>query len=142
MRVGQNIIVPVFICTVFIISQRTLFSDGFVIPPYHYYGFMGGNYFPCNWGYSYCTYLPQDYYYDNGCTGGCDYDVQVCLPCGPESQSLPVSPSVPTPSVTTEENGSPGLSEVTPARSEEEEEMEEEEEEDVDDYEEDYDEDA
>jgi len=146
MIVGRNIIV--FIFTVFIINQNTLFSDGFLIPPYHYIGYMGRNYFLCNWGYSNCFYLPQDYdyYYDCGCTDDCDYDLRDCVPespCVTKSPSVPQTPSVPeSPIVTTEENGSPGL-EIPPEHTngeheegengtepEEEEEEEEEEEDD------------
>jgi Protein involved in vacuole import and degradation len=78
------------ICTILILTHNALFTDGFVIPPYHYSGYMGGNYFPCNWGYSYCSYTP-DYHYNNGC--GCDYDVAPCSPCG---NGLPVIPQWPS----------------------------------------------
>lgn len=130
MTLGINVFV--FLCTILIIEQKMFFSDAFLIPPYHYYGFMGGNYFPCNWGYSYCSYLPQDYYYSNGC--GCAYDLGGCAPCVLESPSvleipsypgppfypefiIPGSPSITeSPRVTTEENDSLGLGEVTSAR--------------------------
>jgi hypothetical protein len=92
MTVCQNTVT--FICTVLIFTA--LFSEGFVIPPYNYYGYMGGNYFPCNWGYSYCSYTPE-YYYGNGC--GCDYNVGNCDPCVGGLQSFPQWPSVSYPGV-------------------------------------------
>jgi hypothetical protein len=159
MTVGINIFV--FLCTILITDQKILFSDGFLIPPYHYYGFMGGSYFPCNWGYSYCSYFPQDYYYANGC--GCAYDLGGCAPCVLEPSGvlevpsypgppfypeliIPGSPSITeSPRVTTEDNDSLGLGEVTAARSsvtakgnKEEEEEEEEENEEYGENEEDY----
>jgi hypothetical protein len=94
MTACQNTIT--FICTVLILTHTTLFSEGFVIPPYHYYGYMGGNYFPCNWGYSYCSYTPE-YYYSNGC--GCDYNVGNCDPCANGLQTFPHWPSASYPGV-------------------------------------------
>jgi hypothetical protein len=134
MTLGVNLFV--YICTVVIVGQNIDMSRAFLIPPYHYYGFMGGSYFPCNWGYSYCSYVPQDYYYDNGCE--CPYQMSGCVPCAVDSPSglqvpsypeqpyfpgfiipglpgIPESPGVTASSVTTEENGGHGLDEVTAA---------------------------
>jgi hypothetical protein len=163
MTFGINIFVV--LSMILIIEEKIKFSDGFLIPPYHYNGFMGGSYFPCNWGYTSCSYFPPDYYYDNGC--GCVYDLGGCAPCALESPSVLEVPSYPglpffpelilgspniteSPKVTTEENDSLGLAEVTPAlrsdtasgkkkeEEEEEEENDEEDEEEEDENGEDY----
>jgi hypothetical protein len=114
MTVCQNTIV--FICTVLILNLKALVSEGFVIPPYHYYGYMGGNYFPCNWGYAHCSYAPEQYYYGNGC--GCDYNVGGCAPCDnglpsysqwPSYPGLPYVPGLPGASGLTSVHGLPGV---------------------------------
>lgn len=113
MSVGRYTFLAAFICAVLIIRQKTIFSDGFMIPPYQYHGFMGGNYFPCNWGYSYCSYMPQDYYYyDNGCTDGCDYGAEGCSPCDPEPPCFPEHQSGTEPPSGTEPTSSPALPSV------------------------------